>query len=179
MLRSEATLKDPNQKDAALTALCDLYVVLRRDDRYSQSQMLQDDAIKIRRRLLSLASKKKGRLRHDKVPRPESLSSDVDTALAEAAKAVKAAADKESSSQSREQSQSKRQSLAAKGAQAGGADNGWQLVELIERVVAPDFWDTNGGSGSIHYFAMRRLLVVRATSDVHQQIRDLLLKLPR
>ena len=56
------------------------------------------------------------------------------------------------------------------GAAAGGAlpDTGWQLVELIQRVVAPDFWEPQGGPGVIRYFAMRRVLVVRATTDVHE-----------
>lgn len=62
------------------------------------------------------------------------------------------------------------------GGQAAGGmfDNGWQLVELIQRIIAPDFWESRGGPGSMRYFAMKRVLVVRATSDVHQQIKDLL-----
>ncbi len=61
--------------------------------------------------------------------------------------------------------------------QAARSADPWQLVELIQRVVAPDLWDVQGGSGTIQYFAMRRVLVVRATTDVHEQIRDLLMAL--
>ena len=56
-------------------------------------------------------------------------------------------------------------------------DTGWQLVELLQRVVAPDFWERQGGPGTIRYLAMRRVLVVRATSDVHEQIKDMLMAL--
>ena len=72
-----------------------------------------------------------------------------------------------------------RSNANAGGAGAGGAiaDSGWELVELIQRVVAPDFWDAQGGPGAIRYFAMRRVLVVRATTDVHEQIKDLLMAL--
>ena len=64
----------------------------------------------------------------------------------------------------------------AQGAQAAGGipDTGWQLVELIQRVIAPDFWESRGGPGSIRYFAMRKVLVIRATTDIHEQVRDLL-----
>lgn len=59
----------------------------------------------------------------------------------------------------------------------GMFDNGWDLVDLIQRIVQPDFWETKGGPGVMHYFAARKVLVVRATSDVHEQIKDLLIAL--
>lgn len=58
------------------------------------------------------------------------------------------------------------------GAALGGGP--WQLVELIQRVIDPDLWDVHGGSGTIAYFAMRRVLVIRATTDTHEKIRELL-----
>lgn len=58
------------------------------------------------------------------------------------------------------------------GAFGGGAvrDYGADLVALIERTIAPDSWDVNGGPGSIVYYAPLQVLVVRATSEVHQKI---------
>ena len=167
-LRAEALAREGSRQDDAIAALCDLYVLLRRDERYSQSEMLQQDASKIRRRLLTIATRREAKLKREKTPRPSSLSADVDSAIQKALKA-----------------EPSKQGILGKlafqgGAQAaGGFDNGWQLVELIQRVVEPDFWDAAGGPGTVHYFAMRRVLVVRATSDVHEQIRELLLKLPR
>ena len=162
MLRQEAVLAKGDKKDDAVTALCDLYVLLRHDDRYESSEMLQQDASKIRRRLLTVAAKREGQLKRDKITRPTSLTDEVESAIKDALNAPAG----------------ERGKLGKMAFAGGGAfDNGWQLVELIERVVAPDFWDKQGGPGTIHYFAMRRVLVVRATTDVHEQIRDLLLAL--
>jgi hypothetical protein len=58
------------------------------------------------------------------------------------------------------------------GSRGGAAipDFGPGLVALIERTIAPDFWDTNGGPGSIVYYAPLRVLVVRATGEVHGNV---------
>ena len=56
---------------------------------------------------------------------------------------------------------------------AGGratADEGQQLVELIQRTIMPEFWDRNGGAGTIVYYAPLHALVVRATREVHQRL---------
>ena len=60
--------------------------------------------------------------------------------------------------------------LAQTGAAFGGgmaADNGQELIDLIQHTIRPDFWDTNGGPGSIFYFRPLMALVVRATDEVH------------
>ncbi len=119
--------------------------------------------MQVRRRLISIARRREGALRRAGVPRPSELSADVDSAI------ESALSEGHDSPADRLRPQ----------AQGGGAfqDEGWRLVELIERVVAPDFWDNRGGPGTIRYFAMRRVLVVRATTDVHEQIKDLLMAL--
>ncbi len=167
LLRSEALADDEIEQQQCLAALCDLYVVLRLDDRYAKSDTLWQDAHKIRRRLLTESKRLKAKLRRQNIARPTTLTADVDQALANAKN--------HSESQSKVTAADLRQGRAA----AGIADNGWQLIELIQRVVAPDFWETRGGPGTIQYFAMRRVLVVRATTDVHEQVRDLLLALSR
>ena len=59
-----------------------------------------------------------------------------------------------------------------RGSGGGGAipDYGPELVELIERTIAPEFWDVAGGPGKIVYYAPLRVLVVRATSEVHHHV---------
>ncbi len=59
-----------------------------------------------------------------------------------------------------------------RGAGGGGAipDYGPGLVALIERTIAPEFWDVAGGPGTIVYYAPLRALVVRATSEVHHNV---------
>ena len=63
---------------------------------------------------------------------------------------------------------------AAGNAAGGGTNDGWELVMLIRQIIRPDFWQNAGGNGVVHYLATRRVLVVRATTDVHQDIKDLL-----
>ena len=84
LLIQEAVLDDGAAKDAAVAALCDLYVVLRSDDRYGTSAMLQGDAAKVRRRLLSAAHHREAQLKRDGIDRPSNLSSEVDAAIATA-----------------------------------------------------------------------------------------------
>lgn len=205
LLRQEAVLKSGPEKNAAATALCDMYVILRLDSRYSGSKMLQGDATQIRRRLISIAKRNAKELNRKEVPRPPNLSSEVTASIAAAIKkhqknvadnntGKNTAADNGSDNaiddppeQSKDDTQASQggdqttgqdpatgQNQQGANAAGGLPDTGWQLVELIQRVIAPDFWESRGGPGSIRYFAMRRVLVIRATTDIHEQVRDLL-----
>ena len=203
LLRKQAVLKKGPAKDAAATALCDLYVILRLDSRYSGSDMLQGDATQIRRRLITISKKKEHELKRNGVARPANLSSSVNSIIAAAilqnqnnAPGGQAAAQngdgapgsgsanspnsgnlQNSTPSASRQDRSTDQNLPSGLAAPGIPDTGWELVELIQRIIAPDFWESRGGPGSIRYFAMRRVLVIRATTDVHEQIRDLLMAL--
>ena len=164
LLKSEANSEDHQGRQAAAMALCDMYVVLRSDRRYADSPMLQGDAAKVRKRLMRIADRNEARLNRAQVARPKQLTEQVDQALADIGK-------RNSSQLPVTNSQGTQQAVGGGGAPA---DEGWQLVELIQRVIAPDFWQAQGGPGVIRYFAIKRVLVVRATSDVHQQVRELL-----
>jgi hypothetical protein len=52
--------------------------------------------------------------------------------------------------------------------------NAQQLIDLIERTIAPTTWDSAGGLGSVHYYSPFRVLVVRQTGDVHEQLGGLI-----
>ena len=67
--------------------------------------------------------------------------------------------------------------LAANGGVIGRLqppDFGQDLVDLIHNVISPRTWDVNGGPGSVVYFRNFRALVVRAPSEVQNQIGDVL-----
>ena len=49
-----------------------------------------------------------------------------------------------------------------------------RLIDLIQSVVAPDSWDVNGGNGTIRYYDLYKVLVVRAPQSVHGEVGDLL-----
>ena len=61
---------------------------------------------------------------------------------------------------------------SGQGASGGGAapDSSAELIELIERTISPDHWDTNGGPGSIVYYQPLQVLVIRASGEVHGRV---------
>ncbi|MEM6469663.1 MAG: hypothetical protein AAF802_08830 [Planctomycetota bacterium] len=156
---------DAKSRDQAVAALCDLYVVLRSDSRFASSEMLQGDAAKLRRRLITVARQRERQLERDGIERPGNLTGIVDAAV------------RRSLGGGDESGYGGSQSTGG-GFQAGGGalvdGNGWELIELIKRIIDPNFWSDRGGNGTIQYFALSRALVIRATSDHHQQIKDLL-----
>ena len=50
------------------------------------------------------------------------------------------------------------------------AANAAELIALIQRVIAPESWDVHGGTGTIIYYAPLHVLVIRASSQVHDRI---------
>ncbi len=58
----------------------------------------------------------------------------------------------------------------ARGRQQPNDDYGQQLVDLIQKTIAPSTWDVNGGLGSIYYWRPGRALVVRQTGEVHDKM---------
>ncbi len=73
---------------------------------------------------------------------------------------------------------------AGPAAGAGGAANadddyGPELVDLIQKTIAPTTWDVNGGPGVIYYWRNQRALVITAGDDVHDDVADVLEQLQR
>lgn len=56
-------------------------------------------------------------------------------------------------------------------------DHGPELVALITSTIDPSFWRQNGGNGAIHYFRPLGVLVIGATTRVHQDTNELLLRI--
>jgi hypothetical protein len=71
--------------------------------------------------------------------------------------------------------------LQSGGAMGGAAvqDHAQELINLIQRTIKPDFWDTAGGPGSMFYYRPLMALVVSATSEVHGHVGGLLEALRR
>lgn len=159
LLRMEATAKTEEARSEALVTLCDLFVAIRLHPMYDQSEILRGEATRVRRRLLTASRRWSQRLERANVARPAQIASHVDAALAMSPAEISTA------------------SLPARSGAAGPGGittDGWELVELIQRTLHPDFWDNQGGPGSIHYFAIKRVLVVRATTRVHEDLAALL-----
>jgi hypothetical protein len=63
------------------------------------------------------------------------------------------------------------------GQPAGGAANSpnaqqsaRELIDLIQTMIAPDSWDTRGGPGSLRYFELGQVMVIRQTSEIHNRV---------
>ncbi|QEG41979.1 hypothetical protein [Roseimaritima ulvae] len=157
----------------SVVQLCDRFAEIRGDQRYGDSEMLQKLVITLRHRLLDVAHTLEHQLQRDEVPRPAWLAS--------TSAAIRRSSNPASPLDSTSQPSASQPSAEPHGNAAGGGliDNGWQLVELIQQTIQPGFWDTTGGPGSIYYFALKRALVIRATSEVHADLGNTLQQLKR
>ena len=54
-----------------------------------------------------------------------------------------------------------------------------ELINLIKNSIKPDSWDSLGGTGTIDYFPIGQALIVNQTSDIQEQVADLLQALRR
>jgi hypothetical protein len=117
LLTTEATTIGSEAKRSAAHALCDLYVVLRSDPRYRQSQMLRGDAAQVRNRLMRISQRTESKLKRAQVERPNDIEQRVDNMLADI--------------QSQDSSRQREPGLDARGG-AAVADDGWSLIELIQ-----------------------------------------------
>jgi len=54
-----------------------------------------------------------------------------------------------------------------------------ELIELIQRTIAPASWDVNGGPGAIYYFRPNHAMVISNTDEVHEEIGNVLDQLRR
>lgn len=175
-LRTEATAKSVAARVMAIHALAALYVELMEDPRLGESDTLERYRVKIRARLLKIREELLVRIQRER-SHPGSLSPHTH----------------DSSSAAWESMRSTTELLALSEVGFGGAgslltywgpghgvgawggapwrgDFGPDLAELIRRTISPEFWDVNGGPGTIVYYRQWFALVVRATAEVHHRI---------
>ncbi len=154
-LRQEATSRGA-ARDAAVVELTTLYGRLGSDDTLPDSQRVQLRAL-VRNRLAASARKLQREL--------ESSNSEPRARSNESARLARLPGS--------ERAILNQQAPPRGGAPAAGANSPAQeLIDLITSTIAPDTWDTNGGLGTIRYFSLGQLLVVRQTAEVHGQLAD-------
>jgi type II secretory pathway component GspD/PulD (secretin) len=71
----------------------------------------------------------------------------------------------------RERTRGVLQAPAGGGATAFAAQH---LIDLIVTTISPETWRRNGGNGSISFYPNNPALVIRQTSEVHDEIQNLL-----
>jgi hypothetical protein len=173
LLKREAKAgQDDTARAALVCRMCELHGEIVADERYAKSDTLQEYRVRLWSRLRRVQTDIKRQLAKsaDKGDQPIAASQEqpVDPAAVVAGDSLAATLDL------LDQAQGGPGYLMAFGGRAGPADYGAELVDLIERTINPAFWETNGGPGSIVYYAPLRCLVVRATSEMHGNVGGLL-----
>lgn len=157
--------------------ICDLHAAVRSDTRFADSPILQGVAATARSRLIGLSKALSSQLKRDGVSRPD----DLDDRLKKLDRSEDPSKDNLDSNGGFSfddypgDNNLGNDNLGKGGAAPGPLlDNGWELVELIQRTIMPLYWETQGGPGVIRYDWMRRALVIRASSHIHEQVGGLL-----
>jgi hypothetical protein len=170
LLKREAGAKTPAERSSAILALTELYGAMMRDKRQDTHVFLQNMRFQLRGRLMRVRDDLKAKIageerRAGKKETP--VLDEEQIALRHSLASSLAMSDRTLASPTM---------MFNRG--GGFVDdtvaNGRALVELIERTINPDFWDTNGGPGVIIYYAPLQCLVVLATGPTHEQIGGLL-----
>jgi len=156
-LRLESAATIPAQREAAVLKLTELYREIMTDQRLLTSPTLNNYRIKVRARLLRILKSLEYAARHNTNNRYSNQTSSLLDVLQRHL---------QRSSNAMGGANSMLQGNAAQGVQ----DYGPALVNLIKTTISPKFWDINGGPGVIVYYPPLRLLVIRATSEIHYQI---------
>ncbi|MBC8350624.1 MAG: hypothetical protein H8E66_01470 [Planctomycetes bacterium] len=163
IMRKEATAPTNRERAAAIHQLTVLYTELKRDPRLAESETLTSYKNRLWGRLTKIKRDLQREFNRDANTdlQPAASVDELTAGVAESLSLIGFAAGGPAHLLSQSQ-----------GARGGGAvpDYGPGLVALIERTIAPEFWDVAGGPGTIFYYAPLRVLVVRATSEVHHDV---------
>lgn len=183
IMKREALAKSKPERVEALIELCDLYREVAGDTRLEISESLKEYKGVIRARLNRSKNDIKAHLAREKKKAPKNkkpaeVQSEV---LAEQAQtASQSLADQLSLASSTlggpgQVFAAGAASQSQAGAFGGGMrDYSQDLIDLIERTIAPASWETNGGNGAIVYYPGLMALVVSATTEVHGEVNTVL-----
>jgi len=189
VIRDEARAESNEEKAAAIHRMASLYLEIKRDPRLGTSDSLKSYKAKLWSRMTSI---KKRLIREFDLPSRPALRRGARRAPSLAGGSPKATRkpNSEVDELANEITGSLADQLGVVGGSMGGPaqvysndsnessargggtkfDYGPTLVDLIERTIQPEFWDTNGGPGSIFYYKPLHALVVTATSEIHYSL---------
>ena len=159
LLKQEAVASTRKDRTQAVCDLVLLYQEISKDGRLATSEKLNRLRNRLRSRLRQVGKKLRreiARIERPDRPGPRSASR---SARHSARKSLHVT--------------SGGQPYESRGSFGGGlqlADNGQALVDLIQRTIAPDTWDVNGGPSTIVYYAPRYALVVRAPAEIQRSV---------
>ncbi len=167
-LRAEAHAETAAEQAAAVHRMAELYREIMQDPRKVHSDLLREN----RNRLWSRMTRVRRDLERDLRRKTSNDSSHPSKAVEQAAADLAEQFQRMNSTQG-----GPTYILEQAGGAFGGGmvpDHGQELIDLIERTIRPDFWDTAGGRGSMFYYRPLMALVVTATTEVHENVAGLL-----
>lgn len=173
-LRREATEKNAAAWAATVVELTALYCELMQDPRLATSDTLESYRAKLRHRLLQVQKQLRRDLQRSSDRRAHPTASDPEAAEA-VARQLASQASMSGTGLGAPSILFNLPSGTLNGYRGGAArsDYGPLLVDLIQRTIAPEFWNVNGGPGSIVYYPLWYALVVRANGEVHGRVGQL------
>ena len=163
LLKREAKAREPAVRAGIVRRMCALHGEIVRDARFATSDALAEYRVRLWSRLKRVEGDLKRQLARAQRDGKAAAAPDDPDSLAVAESLA-------TSLSLLDQSQGGPGYLLGFGGRAVPPDHGQELVELIEQTINPAFWDTNGGPGTIVYYAPLKCIVVRATSEVHGNI---------
>jgi hypothetical protein len=167
LLKREANSRSPAVRAEIVRRMCALHGEIVRDSRFATSDTLAEYRV----RLWSRLKRAEGDLKRELARTARAGNrSNADQPVPADPDSQAVAESLASSLSLLDQSQGGPGYLLGFGGRAVPPDHGQELVELIEQTINPAFWDTNGGPGTIVYYAPLKCIVVRATSEVHGNI---------
>ncbi len=165
LLRSQVEARSDVERAAIIVAQCKLHAEIVSDPRLELSSALQsyrnELAARLRKTSTSLKQQLKRSLAKDTQPVKKPVAGEASIPEQEQSLAV--------ALQLTDFSLASPQQFLASGGAAQQDLGGAALVDLIERTLNPQFWERAGGPGRIVYYAPLQCLVVRATSEMHDQ----------
>lgn len=172
-LRSEARAQEPQAQAEAVRKMCAVYRELTSDPRLATSDELKSYKARLWSRMTRIKRELEQRVARQAGKKPGRGPDEAESqAIQDAATSLAA-----QMSYSNYTLGGPAYVLSHSGAAFGGgavSDHAQELIDLIQRTISPDFWDVAGGPGSMFYYRPLMALVVRATSEVHDDVGGLL-----
>lgn len=169
LLKREALTKDAVERATLIRRMCLLHHEILKDPRHEYAEAMKGYRVQVWARLKRIQLDLKNQIAREQKLKAPQVGTDPE---------LLAASDSLAASLSlNDSSLGGPSALLARGGRGGRGvvdANGRELVDLIEQTINPDFWDTNGGPGSIRYFSPLMCLVVTATGEMHQNVGGLL-----
>ena len=169
-LKRESRANHPRERTAAIRELCRIHQELVADPRYSTTDWLKGFRAKVWGRLMQTKAELKRQLARQNGPPGRGEVRETPEEIAREQAQSTAADSLATTLGLLDSSLGSPGLLAARGGGAETEANGRELVELIQHTINPDSWDVNGGPGTIFYYAPLQCLVVRASTEVHENL---------